>query len=165
RQESLASVTAFLEKSLPGTRVREVRQVTRTSASLLKKVQLLMGLVTAVVLAASAASVTGTMSTTVLERGREIGLIKAVGATRWSAVLLFAAEACLLGVAGGVAGCGIGTLIAEMISRSVFSVSIEFIPLAVPISVATGLLIALAGNLGPLLSVYRLDPVQSLRGE
>lgn len=165
RQVSLASVTAFLEKSLPGTRVREVRQVTRTSASLLKKVQLLMGLVTAVVLAASAASVTGTMSTTVLERGREIGLIKAVGATRWSAVLLFAAEACLLGVAGGVAGCGIGTLIAEMISRSVFSVSIEFIPLAVPISVATGLLIALAGNLGPLLSVYRLDPVQSLRGE
>jgi len=165
RGNALPAVAAALEQGLPGTRAREVRQITRTSDALLKKVQLLMGLVTLVVLAASVASVTGTMSTTVLERGREIGLIKSMGATRRGTVLLFASEACALGMAGGLAGCAIGVLLAEVVSRSVFSVSTEFTLLAVPVSIAIGLLIALAGSMGPLLSVYRLDPVQSLKGE
>lgn len=161
----LAPTAADLEAALPGARAREVRQVAQGSAVLLKKVQMLMMLVALVVLAASGASVTGTMSTTVLERGREIGLIKAMGATRLGTVLLFATEACVLGVAGGVAGCGMGVAMAEAVSRSVFSVSTEFAPLALPLAVAVGLLIALAGSVGPMLSVYRLDPVKSLRGE
>ena len=162
---TLPAVAAALEQRLPGTRTREVRQITHTSATLLKKVQLLMGLVTAVVLAASAASVTGTMSTTILERGREIGLVKAMGATRRGVMLLFAAEACVLGLAGGLAGWAAGVIIAEAVSQSVFAVSSGFTLLAVPVSLATGLLIAFAGSVGPLLSVYRLDPVQSLKGE
>jgi putative ABC transport system permease protein len=162
---TLPAVAAALEQGLPGARAREVRQITRTSDALLKKVQLLMGLVTVVVLAASAASVTGTMSTTILERGREIGLIKAMGATRRGVVLLFAAEACVLGLAGGLAGWAAGVMIAETVSRSVFAVSSGFTLLAVPVSIATGLLIAFAGSVGPMLSVYRLDPVQSLKGE
>ena len=165
RSGILAATAAELEKSLPGSRAREVRQIALTSDALLKKVQLLMILVTVTVLAASGASVTGTMGTTVLERGREIGLIKAMGATRRGTVLLFVVEACLLGLTGGAAGCAIGFFIAEAVSRSVFSVPAEFTLLAVPVALAAGLLIALAGSLGPLLSVYRLDPVQSLRGE
>ncbi len=165
RSGLLPLTAAALESALPGARAREVRQVAQTSATLLKKVQLLMILVTLVVLAASGASVTGTMSTTVLERGREIGLIKAMGATRLGTVLLFATEACLLGVTGGLAGCGAGVVLAEAVSRSVFSVSTEFTPLALPLAVTVGLLIALAGSVGPMLSVYRLDPVKSLRGE
>lgn len=165
RSGMLPVTAAALETAVPGARAREVRQVAQTSATLLKKVQLLMTLVTLVVLAASAASVTGTMSTTVLERGREIGLIKAMGATRLGTVLLFASEACLLGLIGGLAGCGAGVVLAEAVSRSVFSVSTEFTPLALPIAVTVGLLIALAGSVGPMLSVYRLDPVKSLRGE
>lgn len=165
RSGILAAIAAELEKSLPGSRAREVRQIALTSDALLKKVQLLMILVTVTVLAASGASVTGTMGTTVLERGREIGLLKAMGATRRGTVLLFVVEACFLGLAGGAAGCVIGFFIAEAVSRSVFSVPAEFTLLAVPVALAAGLLIALAGSIGPLLSVYRLDPVQSLRGE
>lgn len=165
RPGMLSSTAAALEAALPGLRAREVRQVARTSDAILKKVQLLMALVTVVVLAASAASVTGTMSTTVLERGREIGLIKAMGATRRGTVLLFAAEASLLGITGGLAGCGIGAIIAEAVSRSVFAVPAEFTLLAVPLSVAVGMVIALAGSMGPMFAVYRLDPVKSLRGE
>jgi putative ABC transport system permease protein len=165
RSGGLTATTSELEKALPGAKAREVRQLALTSAALLKKVQLLLSLVTVTVLAASGASVTGTMGTTVLERSREIGLIKAMGATRRGTVLLFVAEACVLGLAGGMAGCVTGFFIAEAVSRSVFSVSTEFTLLAVPVALAVGLLIALAGSLGPLLSVYRLDPVQSLRGE
>lgn len=161
----LATTAAALESSLPGSRAREVRQVAQTSAALLEKVQMLMVLVALVVLAASGASVTGTMSTTVLERGREIGLVKAMGATRAATVLFFVCEACLLGLTGGLAGCGIGVAIAEAVSRSVFSVSTDITPLSVPLALVVGVLIAVAGSVGPMLSVYRLDPVKSLRGE
>jgi putative ABC transport system permease protein len=165
RDGGLKAAAAGLEKALPAARVREVRQIALSSAALLKKVQLLMILVTVTVLVAAGASVTGTMGTTVLERSREIGLIKSMGATRRTTVLLFVAETAVLGLAGGLAGCVTGYLIAEAVSRSVFSVSTEFTLLTVPVALAAGLLIALAGSLGPLLSVYRLDPVQSLRGE
>ena len=58
---TLSQRAVRLQGLLPGSTVREVRQVARTSEGLLKKVQLLMVLVTGVVLIASASSVASTM--------------------------------------------------------------------------------------------------------
>jgi putative ABC transport system permease protein len=142
-----------------------VRQVARTSEALLRKVELLMALVTAVVVLSSAGSVAGTMSTTVLERGREIGLMKAMGGTRREVLALFAREAVAFGLCGGVLGFLVGNAIAELVTRTVFATSISFMPHYFPAALAISLGIALLGSLGALLTVYRLDPAQSLRGE
>lgn len=161
----LARAAAALQSGLPGARVREVRQVARTSEELLRKVQLLMLLVTVVVVVTSGASVAGTMGTTVLERGREIGLLKAMGGARRGVLLIFALEAAAFGVAGGVAGYLLGVGIAAVIMTTVFSAGIAFSPMYLPVAVGTGLALVLIGSLGPLMAVFRLDPVQSLRGE
>lgn len=163
--ESLKRVAADLQVGISGGSVREVRQVARTSEALLKKVRLLMALVTAVVVIASGGSVAGTMSTTVLERGKEIGLMKAVGGKRWEVLLIFAAEALLLGIIGGLAGFLVGNLIAIIVASTVFSAPPEFLPWFLPLSIAASLLLALIGSLGPMFSVFHLDPVKSLRGE
>ncbi|MBJ6752798.1 ABC transporter permease [Geomonas anaerohicana] len=162
---SLQEQAASLQRFLPGAVVKELRQVGRTSEELLGKVQLLMLLVTAVVLVTAGSSVAGTMSTAVLERGKEIGLLKAMGGSRWDLLKIFSAEALLLGVGSGVGGFLLGGLIAKFVASSVFAADaalrLEFFPVAVGVS----LLLALAGSVGPLLSVFKLDPVQSLRGE
>lgn len=150
---------------LPGLQAREVRQVARTSEDLLRKVRLLMFLVTAVVLCMSAGSVTGAMSATVLERGREIGLLKAVGAPRGAVLRIFALEAAVFGICGGFVGYLCGLAIAAVILHTVFAASAGIMPIYLPVAMGTGLALAFAGSFGPLLGVYRLDPAQSLRGE
>ena len=122
-------------------------------------------MVTVVVLVSSGSSVTGTMSTTVLERGKEIGLMKAMGATRWEVLLIFCGEAALLGVAGGVVGYLLGTGIAQFITKTVFASSAEFVPWISALSLGVSLFLALLGSIGPMVSVFKLDPVKSLRGE
>ncbi len=162
---SLTSRAALLQRSLVGAKVTEVRQIARTSEGLLVKVKLLMTLVTVVVLISAGSSVAGTMSTTVLERGKEIGLMKAMGGSRWELLRLFSAEAALLGLFGGVAGYLLGSCIAQFITKSVFSASADFIPWFALVSLGVSLFLALLGSLGPMMSVFRLDPVRSLRGE
>ena len=163
--DSLKKSAAALQPLLPAAKVSEVRQTARTSEGLLAKVKLLMILVTAVVLVSAGSSVTGTMSTTVLERGKEIGLMKAMGATRWEVLLIFCGEAALLGIAGGIVGYLLGSGIAQFITKTVFAASAEFIPWIASISIGVSLLLALMGSIGPMVSVFKLDPVRSLRGE
>jgi len=163
--ESLKQRAAALQQLFPDAKVSEVRQIARTSEGLLAKVKLLMVMVTAVVLISAGSSVTGTMSTTVLERSKEIGLMKAVGGTRWEVLLIFCGEAALLGVFGGIAGYLLGSAIAQFITKTVFGTSAEFIPWFAGISLGVSLFLALLGSLGPMFSVFKLDPVRSLRGE
>jgi putative ABC transport system permease protein len=163
--ESLKQSAAALQAVLPAAKVIEVRQTARTSEGLLAKVKLLMLLVTAVVLISAGSSVTGTMSTTVLERSKEIGLMKAMGGTRWEVMLIFCGEAVMLGMLGGLAGYLLGSGIAQFITRTVFSASADFIPWISALSLGVSLFLALLGSLGPMRSVFKLDPVRSLRGE
>jgi len=105
------------------------------------------------------------MSTTVLERSKEIGLMKAMGGTRWGVMLIFCGEAALLGMLGGLAGYLFGIGIAQFITRTVFAAPAEFVPWFAGISLGVSLFLALLGSIGPMISVFRLDPVKSLRGE
>ncbi len=163
--DSLKKSAAALQQLLPSAKVNEVRQTARTSEGLLAKVKLLMFMVTAVVLISAGSSVAGTMSTTVLERGKEIGLMKAMGGTRWEVMLIFSGEAAMLGILGGLAGYLFGSAIAQFITKTVFSASAEFIPWVAGISLGVSLFLALLGSVGPMISVFKLDPVRSLRGE
>ena len=163
--ESLKKRASALQLLLPAAKVSEVRQTARTSEGLLAKVKLLMLMVTAVVLISAGSSVAGTMSTTVLERSKEIGLMKAVGGTRWEVMLIFCGEAAMLGIVGGVAGYIFGVVVAQFITKTVFSASAEFIPWFVFVSLGVSLFLALLGSIGPMVSVFKLDPVRSLRGE
>ncbi len=162
---TLKTSAAALQMLIPSAKVTEVRQTARTSEGLLAKVKLLMLMVTAVVLISAGSSVAGTMSTTVLERSKEIGLMKAVGGTRWEVMLIFCGEAALLGVLGGIAGYVFGSIIAQFITRTVFAASADFIPWFAGISLGVSLFLALLGSIGPMISVFKLDPVRSLRGE
>lgn len=73
--------------------------------------RLALGGVGAIALLVSAFGVANTMTMAILERTREIGLMKAVGATNQDVLTVFLVEAGLVGFVGGIAGAGVSVLV------------------------------------------------------
>ena len=101
------------------------------------------------------------MVISVLERRSEIGLRRALGATKGHIRVQFLAEAILLALFGGATGVGAGAL-ATAIYASVKSWAIVVPALAWGGGIAAGLLIGAAAGLLPALRAARMSPTQAL---
>jgi putative ABC transport system permease protein len=119
--------------------------------------------------------IANTMYTAVLERTKEIGVLKALGARRRDVLLIFVAEAAVIGLAGGLIGIlvaiGLGRLgntVVDRLTQSVtssgfdvfrtdFFVVVVGLLLAIVLSTVSGLL--------PALRAARQDPARALRYE
>jgi len=99
------------------------------------------------------------------ERTSEIGLLRALGATRRQVMNLFLAEAAVLGLLGGAGGLCAGLALAAVVRAMVpglpLSTPPEYVAAALAISLTTGLG---AGAL-PARRAAALDPVEALRAE
>ncbi|HLZ14478.1 MAG TPA: FtsX-like permease family protein [Candidatus Saccharimonadales bacterium] len=126
-------------------------------------------------LAVAAVGVVNTMVMAILERTREIGVMRAVGARRSTVSRLFTFEASLLGMLGGVFGVLVGfglTLIANPIinkqlkGNGITSSNIITLPLWLIVSViAVTTVIGMLAGLYPARRAAKLDPVEALRYE
>lgn len=121
---------------------------------------LLLGL-GAVALLVGGVGVANTMVISVLERRGEIGLRRALGATRGQVRVQFLAESLLLSALGGLAGVVLGAVI-----TSAYAISQDW-PVAVPVTALAGglgatLLIGAIAGLYPAVRASRLDPVEAL---
>ncbi len=91
------------------------------------KIQLLMAVVvTVAALVASAMGIASLMTSTIMERAKEIGLMKALGARQWQIMLLFYTEAASSGLAGGALGCIAGWGLAKAIGVMLFDAPLNF---------------------------------------
>lgn len=104
------------------------------------------------------------MLVSVTERTKEIGIRKAVGATKLNILSQFLIEAVVLTAVGGVAGLAIGEVASLIINK--YSPLPAFVPLwaifvGVGISVAVGIIF----GLWPAWKAARLDPIEALRWE
>jgi len=102
------------------------------------------------------------MLVSVTERTREIGLRKAIGATRRDILLQFLIEAVVLSAIGGAIGILIGAGFSAIISRFIeTAVSWQSVALAFGISALVGIVSGLA----PAIRASRLNPIEALRYE
>lgn len=145
--------------------VKKIRQVSESEKALLDKTQLLMSLVAFFVLSSASLGLLSTMITSVLERSREIGLMKALGCGNNRLAAIFLAEAGVMGVAGGVTGYFIGLLLAQFIGLEIFDMQISVRPEVFLLTIAASILVAFAGSLLPVRRALSIDPVVILRGE
>lgn len=83
-----------------------------------RMMRLVLGGVGGVALLVAAFGVANTMTMAILERTREIGLMKAVGATDRDVLTIFLIEAALVGVSGGAAGLGVSYLLQRAINQA-----------------------------------------------
>jgi putative ABC transport system permease protein len=161
----ISSISHQIQQQLPGVDVRAIRQVAEGEGRILTRVSGLMWMVTIAALFAAALAVGATSATTVLERRLEIGLMKALGASRRAVSSFFIAEQLFLALVGGILGYALGILLARAIGIGIFGVAPELRWILLPIVLALAAVVALLGSLLPLGRASRVDPAPVLRGE
>jgi len=159
-----SSIAFELERAVPRSEARVIRRVADSDGAILERISGLMAVIAIMAAIASALALTSALSTSVLERRSEIGLLKAMGAGNRRVVGMFLAEAALLGVTGGLLGALGGALMARFISSSVFGAPVTIRPFAVPLAIGVALVITIAGSIVPVRRVLSLRPAEVLRG-
>ncbi len=128
-----------------------------------------VALVAAVALFVGAFLIFNTLSMTVVERLREIGLLRAAGTTRRQVVAFVLAGAVAIGVLGSIVGIGVGVALAAAMAAfvgQVGSVTLGGIeaPLdGIVLAVAVGILVTIAAALEPAVRASRVAPVEALK--
>ncbi len=165
KTERLEIITQEIERMVSNVIVKTIRQVAFAEESLLRKIQLLMVLVTIVIIFATGISVGSTMGANVLERRNEIGLMKALGATKKGISLFYLGEAFLTGLAGGFWGFILSIIFLQMVSKGAFG-SYASIPIYMPLlSLLAGILISILSSYFPVRNAMKYNPSVILREE
>jgi putative ABC transport system permease protein len=138
-------------------------------------VDLFLGIFGSVALVVASLGIVNTLVMAILERRREIGIMKAIGAGDGDVRRLFFAEAGVMGLVGGALGVALGWMIGHVIN---FGTNVYMRQQGLPAEtfwtvpwwlvfggIGFSILVSLAAGLYPAARAAKLDPVQSLRWE
>ncbi|MCX6818212.1 MAG: ABC transporter permease [Candidatus Aenigmarchaeota archaeon] len=143
-----------------------------TISSTLESVTLFLGAIAAVSLLVGAVGIANTMFTTVLERTKQIGIMKAIGAKNRDIMMIFMMNSALVGLVGGVIGLVIGSVASLFVAipmmgmggRGMGAENVVTPQLLVfTLSIAVG--IGIVAGLVPAYRASKLRPVDALRYE
>ena len=156
-----------LAKALPEADVRLVRAVAETESNVVLKVRLALFVLLGVILAIITISVSSNFGELVIERSKEIGILKAIGAGDIKIASLFAAESLILAILATVAGYTLGVFLAGWIDQSVFETgfALHANPLVLLSAALVTFLIALSATGFATGRIWRIQPAIILRGE
>ena len=154
-----------IEGNIPYIEARTVKQLVSSEMNILEKIEDMMLLVTVVALLASALGVMTTMTTSVIERQKEIGLMKSIGARDKSIASLFLSEAAIIGIVGGLLGYALGLVLAQFIGLSVFDMPIAIRFEVIPVALGVSLGVSLLASALPVRRAVSVEPAVVLRGE
>jgi ABC-type lipoprotein release transport system permease subunit len=152
-----------------------ILDASRSIQQFFKVLDVFLGIFGSLALAVAFIGIVNTLVMAILERRREIGIMKAIGASDGDVKRLFFAEAGAMGIVGGIVGVALGWAIGQVINRgtNVYLQRQSFPPehfwsvpwWLVAFAVLFSFLVSLAAGLYPAGRAARLDPVQALRYE
>ena len=160
----VSAVCYQIQEVIGGSVASAVRKVAESEGTILDKTKLLMILITALSLIGSALGISNLVTASVMERGQEIGLLKAIGAKDRSITGVVMTEILITALIGSAAGYLLGFGFAQLIGHSVFGSSIEMNPQVIPIVAVLIALVTAAGSLPAIRMVLRLRPAEVLHG-
>ena len=105
------------------------------------------------------------MLVSVRERTREIGVRRALGATRTDILLQFLLESLVISSVGGAVGLGLGTGIVAAVTRFAPDVPVELSPWIGAVAFGSSFVVGVVSGVVPARRAARLDPVEALRYE
>ena len=160
----VSSIAFQIEEVVNNSSARPVRQIAESEGKILDKTQLLMLLITVLSLISAALGVSNLVSANVMERSREIGLMKALGAKNYEVILMILTETLIAGILGGIVGYFIGMGFAQVIGYTVFGSAIANNIIVVPIVGALMVAVILLGSVPAIRTLLSLQPASVLHG-
>ncbi|MFA4861288.1 ABC transporter permease [Methanoregula sp.] len=169
--KDIPSISEKLEK-IPDIQVVTMAQVTGTIMNLVGSARVLLFTVILIAIVISAAGITNTLLMSVHERTREIGMMKAIGASGYHIALLLLSETILITLMGGIIGiiaAIAGSGLCETFVRGIIpyapagSLAI-FDPVLIVECLAFSILLGLLCGLYPAWRSARLSPMEAIRG-
>ena len=160
----VSAICYQIQEVITGSVASAVRKVAESEGTILDKTKLLMILITALSLVGSALGISNLVTASVMERSKEIGLLKAIGAKDRSITGVVMTEILITALLGFAAGYLLGFGFAQLIGQSVFGSSIDMDPKVAPIVAGLIALVTIAGSLPAIRMVLRLRPAEVLHG-
>jgi putative ABC transport system permease protein len=150
----------------PGSiyKAQTMKEYLTITETILNYLTLLLVAVSAVTLAVGGVGIMNIMLATVKARTREIGIRKALGATRREIKLQFLVEAVLISLVGGIVGTFVG-LAPPMAVRIFTDYTVPITPWSVVIALAAAMMVGVVFGTIPATRAAQMDPVESLKYE
>jgi lipoprotein-releasing system permease protein len=154
-------------------RIQDWKELNRSLFSALKLEKIAMFLVLGIVILVASFSIVGNLIMVVVEKGREIALLKTLGASDASLMLVFAIQGVLIGLIGTALGVGTGLLACYLGKRFgiplnpdvyyIDKMPVHVDPQSVLITAFAGVMISMAATFYPAFVAARVRPAAGMR--
>ena len=160
----VVDIADMINNNLAGVRAVAVQQIAETEMGVMGKVNRFMLVLAGITLLVGSFGVVNTMMSSVYERIRDIGIMKAVGASRRQIIKMFLYEALVVGLVGGVFGYGAGTLLAYVIGPLIFDdLAVTYVVRYLPAALGLAIFVAAIASVYPSYRASKISVADSLR--
>ncbi len=148
--------------------VQTSQQLINSLNTILTLVQVVITGIAAISLFVGGVGIMNTMYTSVTERRRDIGIMKAIGAKNSNILLLFLFESGMIGIVGGALGIVLGFSISRFVqfiaeSYGIVTLKASFSPFLILGALAFSFIIGAVSGVTPAIQASKLQPVEALR--
>ncbi len=152
-----------IEVALPNVEARAMSQIVQSEMALIKRTQSSAMAVSIITLLVSALTVASTMLASVNEKLKEIGIMRAVGASDIQIVSMLLFEGAIIGAIGGSVGFVLGTLVSFVAAPLLLSVTPSPIWILLPAAAGVSIAVGMVASVIPAKRAISIDPAEVLR--
>ena len=157
-QEISKGLVEKINPLLPDAKVVTITQIADAQIKINRMMSNLSLMFLVIIIFVGGASIANYMYANVFERRREIGTLMALGADSGLVLRIFLLKALILGVAGGIGGYVIGTVLAVVLGPKLAGVIVLPMPMLALLAVGISVALALVASYFPARRAARLDP-------
>ncbi|KAF5421443.1 MAG: putative ABC transport system permease protein [Candidatus Methanocomedens sp.] len=152
-----------IEAALLNVEARAMSQIVLSEMALIKRTQSSAMAVSIITLLVSALTVASTMLASVNEKLKEIGIMRAVGASDIQIVSMLLFEGAIIGAIGGSVGFVLGTLVSFVAAPLLLSVTPSPIWILLPAAAGVSITVGMVASVIPAKRAVSIDPAEVLR--